>query len=247
MNDDSLDILNKNYIVAFVDTLGSKERFKNGDQISIFKLFKQALEEAQDGIYRIKGLEELCIDIKIRTFTDNMFFYLKLDGDTEEKKKQVLRFIKYLNFVQVVFLENNWLLRGFVTFGDLFFNEDIIFGNALIEAYQNESSEVSTPRIVLDGDYSFWDKLTTDKNGYSSFDALKDIDGKTFLNYIPFAISNHEKVKSNIEKLFLEANDIKALQKILMLIANWNRIFDELHDEKYIINITNLFSEKIKM
>lgn len=234
-----------NYIVAFIDALGSKERFSSETQEDLFKTFQYAISEAKELSRNIKEVGIIDRRIKMRTFSDNIFFYLKLSGSNMEKERQCLGFIRYINSVQVAFLENCWLMRGAITIGKLLVDKNIIFGEALLNAYKMESEIAKTPRIILDFDYEFWQKITTRSNG-TMFLVERDIDGKNFLNYIPLSVNNHWILKRNIEKLFKSTNNIEAIQKLIILIEAHNRIYDKFKDNRFKINIKNLLDKRIK-
>lgn len=241
----------KKYIVAFVDALGTKERIERKNQKLFFKNLKNAVHEAEKYIKRLKNVGILDADIKMRTFSDNILFFLKLERDRELREKQCLGFILYINAIQSVFVESyEWLLRGFITFGGLSIDDNIIWGKALSRAYLGESTKTSTPRILLDPEFGFefWDAFNTLGQDSSRFLVLRDIDGKPFLNYIPFQTNNHSRLKYVLEKLFIESTDIVAQQKILMLILHHNRVYSipEFKGEKYIIDIVKLMDRKQK-
>lgn len=61
-----------------------------------------------------------------------------------------LLYILYLcSFIQNMLLENNVLLRGGITKGEFFGKDDIVFGPAVVEAYNIERFISNFPRIVL--------------------------------------------------------------------------------------------------
>jgi len=63
-----------------------------------------------------------------------------------ERKRSLLD----LAYIQARLAEDGTLIRGATTIGDIYVNDRLIFGPALIRAYELERGVASYPRIILD-------------------------------------------------------------------------------------------------
>jgi hypothetical protein len=55
-----------------------------------------------------------------------------------------------LVYIQVELISEGVLLRGAITIGDIFVNDDMVFGPALVRAYELESKVAVAPRVIID-------------------------------------------------------------------------------------------------
>jgi hypothetical protein len=73
-----------------------------------------------------------------------------------------------------------WLVRGGITIGELFLDETMVWGKALLKAYNLESHIAIYPRIVIDRE--ILSKIVTSEE-LSEY-ILQDFDNIYFLNYL---------------------------------------------------------------
>ena len=73
-----------------------------------------------------------------------------------------------------------WMLRGGITMGQLFIDDVMVWGNALVKAYYLEDKIANYPRIVID------EEVIMECEGQAQLqDYFKiDFDGIYFLNYL---------------------------------------------------------------
>jgi hypothetical protein len=55
-----------------------------------------------------------------------------------------------LVFIQAELIADGVLLRGSITFGDIFIDDKMVFGPALIRAYELEDQVAIAPRVIVD-------------------------------------------------------------------------------------------------
>jgi hypothetical protein len=84
--------------------------------------------------------------------------------------------------------ERGMFVRGGIAVGDLYVDESIVFGVALLDAYETEQS-ADTPRVVLapsavEAVYQHLRYYGKVSNAPQSGDLLIDEDGKWFVNYL---------------------------------------------------------------
>ena len=73
-----------------------------------------------------------------------------------------------------------WLVRGGVTIDDFYVDDTVVWGPALVRAYEMENDEARFPRILLDVPIVNIFENSRIDNDYLCFDS----DGKPFLNYM---------------------------------------------------------------
>lgn len=84
-------------------------------------------------------------------------------------------------FIRGHIARHGYLIRGAITVGDLYIDEDIIFGPALLEAYEAESKLATFPRVILcENAVNEYKPAWTRKIP----DLLMDSDNKVFIDYL---------------------------------------------------------------
>jgi hypothetical protein len=82
---------------------------------------------------------------------------------------------------------NNYysFLRGAIVFGDICHKKEVIFGPAVIQAYEMERKVAKWPRVVVDPQLI---DLLSDENKRYIFDIMlsKDMDGLPFIDYLKY-------------------------------------------------------------
>jgi len=148
-------MLYENRIVAFIDILGFSNIIKEtagqfgspkneNSGISVKELFK--------AFYRIRylmGVSEPSDDVplsrKVSQFSDSIFISFK----PEDEPREFNYLLGELLYLLVQHSKHQILIRGGISYGPLVHTDEIIFGPALIQAYQLESRASKSPRILL--------------------------------------------------------------------------------------------------
>ena len=92
--------------------------------------------------------------MQVRAFTDNLVIGLTIPEpirgyDREWGETCIQTVVFYVAFIQAELARHGYLIRGAITVGDLYIDEDMVFGPALIEAYDAESKLAIFPRVIL--------------------------------------------------------------------------------------------------
>ncbi|AIY80161.1 hypothetical protein FDC58_04505 [Clostridium botulinum] len=120
---------------------------------------------------------------KIKIYTDNMIVGYPINDDGEEELDEILDNVSEYQFNLSL---EGLFVRGGVSVGEFYINEDIVFGPALLDAHNTESELACYPRIVLD--YKTVNRLQKYINYYDvapqQNKILIDSDGQWFLNYL---------------------------------------------------------------
>ena len=158
-------------------------------------------------------------DWYVKLFTDNVvsgYIISSQDGESELG----FAFLHAIYYQLELALEG-YFVRGGITTGDLFIDDNIVFGPALIESYSIEQTIARYPRIVLSESVyklaisqlsSYGDKHYSPQ--YSHI--LIDSDGKPFLNYLEPIFDD-----STIEDDSISNQILKSIKKIL---SSWQNI-----------------------
>ena len=171
------------YVVAFIDILGASAMIKDKPDETlniVHKRYEQSIEFYEQAFGKLKSA------LNVRIFSDNIVLFCDC------KKIPAIEALKIItmltSIIQINFLNDDILLRGGITKGDFFADDIMIWGNALVKAYDIESNIAIYPRIVIDPDLIADTKLflTQDektakfKKEYIS----QDRDGLCFVNYL---------------------------------------------------------------
>lgn len=218
-------------IVCYVDILGfsqlSSEALSSGNGNEFLGELHTALNQAYERVRKhSKGWSEQKFVLKI--FTDNVVVgYPLLNSDISLGEYEFGNIFSVFAEFQVGLSMEGFLVRGGIAIGDHFMDDDIVFGDALLEAVKKDHAG-GPPRIslapsaveILQHHLGFYGdgKFAPQYN-----DLLQDIDNEIFIDYLNQAfiaypeggiffdvISSHEKTIINGLKKYKGIPDIKA-------------------------------------
>jgi hypothetical protein len=176
-------------VTGFVDVLGYseqiKEAFKAGQGMNELLQIKSALQEA--GAH-LRERQTAGFDMRmfeVRFFTDNIV----IGEPIPEHGRPIgtlLNIITYLGWFQSEMACRGYFVRGAVSAGELYIDQEIVFGPALLEAVEGEKV-ADNPRIILtdsafaliQDDFKTWIGGAPDYLG-----VLVDSDGRAFIDYL---------------------------------------------------------------
>lgn len=193
------------YAVAFIDFLGVKEMIANDDDGELLIVFRAACKAALHMCKKILNDED---EVTIKMFSDNLVLCKRVynpETRTSDVQGAVRRVIVAASLFQYFVLDTiGVLVRGGVTVGDLYIDNMMVWGQALVDAYRIESEIALYPRIVVDP------KLIAGEYGGAvlKFESVEmDTDGLYYLNYIHmlWKVRKIASYEETIEK-FLASN-----------------------------------------
>lgn len=120
--------------------------------------------------------------IRLKMFSDNIIFVADLNSNLSDVLKDLIFVLASIQFS--VLQKSGVLLRGVITEGDIYINENYVFGTGLVEAYIAESNN-SFPRITIDN--NLIGNMRTSQY-YDNF-IKQDGDDMFFINYLAFFTS----------------------------------------------------------
>lgn len=177
-------------IVCFLDLLG----FKN-------EVACTAQKDVQDKLTRVERLEGLLVGLRqivegdkeklfsgrvVTQFSDSIVFSFPAYAEGA-----VFNAIVNILKVQVYLIKNGYLCRGGVARGELVHTPEMLFGPAMLKAYELESKLAVYPRVIFDDE--ILNTGVVSRVGYDSslseqrklLDLLgKDLDGMYYTNYV---------------------------------------------------------------
>ena len=169
---------------AFIDVLGFKNIVKeNGDAN---EACSQVVSALKAGLSKLEQPKKLGL-IDVKSFSDNVLVSLKY-GLGRNFVAPIFEFIcKY----QIELIRHGYLVRGGLTLGGLYIDEHTIYGEALIEAVEIESSKAINPVVMLSQDvFDFakkndhLDVVSAVFNGRLCRSYVFEYEGRYFVNYL---------------------------------------------------------------
>jgi hypothetical protein len=169
-------------ILGFVELQSSAE--KDGTESQLFnrvhKSIKTKLSELNDNIVPNGKW-------KLKVFTDNIILGYPIRFEHHEDV--ISSIAECIANYQLGMAKDGFFVRGGLALGNLFMDEHIAYGQALIESYKLESKSARDPRIIVSKTIQ---KLIIEHFGYYAYpemapqnDIFKlDTDGQIFINYL---------------------------------------------------------------
>lgn len=213
----------KDYLVAYIDVLGSKDKIVNDNDDEYLNKLKNIYDLTSKLFNTSESISE---NIKVNIFSDNIVIASEPQmGTSEEIDYSILNFFLFISFFQIVALGENFLLRGGITRGEFYIDKDFVWGKALLAANKLEEKIAIYPRIIIDSNaLSLLDNFEYPNGGHNKFRLAQDSDGLIFLDYLyladffiktenrPFLINYKYNFKKELE---MYNGDSKIMQKLL--------------------------------
>lgn len=178
---------------------------------------------------------------KIKIYTDNMVVGYPIHDDGEEELNEILDNVSEYQFNLSL---EGLFVRGGISVGDFYINDDIVFGPALLDAHYTESQLACYPRIVLD------EKTAKKLKKYMEYydnapqqnKILVDSDGQLFLNYLNTIFKYYTECNNEYEfevvKINLLLRHKLKIEEMLNLYKKNIRVWDKY---VWIANYHNYF------
>ena len=136
------------HIVAFLDFLGASEKMRSPEQNNIFlQEINYVYAFANCILQRTQEFRPNRIKVKI--FSDNIV----IAEEIKDQESIIDEFVDIEQFSLLLYtnsLLNRNMMRGAISIGQLYMDDTFVYGEALLNAYNCESSIATYPRIVVD-------------------------------------------------------------------------------------------------
>ena len=179
-NKDTYDRKTDEYIVAYIDLLGVTNKIKSKDsQLAMNKLHN--LYTLSVKLTRDVQIEENQ-DIQFKIFSDNIIIAKKLSNQIPQRTQEIRSLLMCAGHFQELSAGDSvgWLLRGGISIGQLFIDDVMVWGEALLKSYYLEDKVANYPRIIIDKDIV---NEIIQNNVLCEY-LRKDFDNLYFLNFL---------------------------------------------------------------
>jgi len=133
----------ENRAVAFIDILGFRSLIRQRKERDILDVL--STPPSFDDMFRTMSSSEL--DFQVTRFSDSIVCSMRIP---HRKNLGAGLFVAaYAGHLALEMLAKGILVRGAITAGQLYHREDIVFGPAMVDAYELESKHAHYPRIIV--------------------------------------------------------------------------------------------------
>ena len=205
-----------NYCVAYLDVLGA-ENFMKGS--SADKFLNDLNSIYFDAIHDISFTNYVTQkDIQVKIFSDNILLAIKISENDDLRHEKIEKIINLTGNIFNNALYHGYLLRGAITEGPFYKDENNIFvyGRALIDAVEMEEKLAIYPRVIV--------QKSIQETLPQYFQECAD--GCYVLNNFLFTgLIMPDVYKHNLIQMYKNAKDEKVKQKIMWIISYFNSYY----------------------
>jgi hypothetical protein len=173
----------------------------------------------------LETITEIRIKPTISASSDSIVisFSEKLFNDTVSLRHAVIEILNITQQLANFLILKGFLLRGGITIGQVYHENNIVFGPAHVSSYELESQIAKYPRILASP--QLVDCFNSDKNGSTQECFAIDVDGHYYLDYLPTALIHFEQsgcYQKIIQEKILSLMKISASdQRALKILKKW--------------------------
>lgn len=257
------NLLFRRSFCAYIDILGFSQKIVNND-LSFFNSYLKTLKEELKHIEEMHDLsgKEGFKNFELKIFTDNFVFgHPWYDRYGERELGNIF---EVLSHIQYTFIKSKIFVRGAISVSDLYMDENIVLGPALIESYNLETKKAINPRIILSDDVvkivkEHINYYADRKHSPQNKEYLVDIDGVHFINYLfilfydygyptDYIFKEIMQHKNVIEECLTEHIDDYKLFEKYSWVAKYHNFFCEnfITEHQPSIDIKKLMIDKSK-
>ena len=236
---------------VFMDILGFSTEVKDSAQqneaVAHFKKIYTAFIESSKSIrgednYSLRGDNNGYNIYQIKMFSDSVLLGAPVTFDFSEAIDDESLFgymIREIARFQMQMTLAGWFIRGGWAVGDLFMDDNFVYGNGLIEAYEIESKQAVYPMVmfsrlmekVLQRHLSYY-ASAADSDHY--FDVLHTDDNRYFVNYLSEIYLDRKHIdtnalelhRTNILKRYNEISESPASEKQRDILGKYEWLID---------------------
>jgi len=161
----------ENRLVLFLDILGFKNSISNSAQdTEVFDNIYKAIHD----IHTYENKSGKISSREVTTFSDSIVISYPIHESV------LRRIFQEIRDLILILLEYGFICRGGVGIGELYHKESVVFGPAMVKAYELESQHAKVPRVIISKDditkfnlsWPEWD-LKIDDDGFAYFNIFK--------------------------------------------------------------------------
>ena len=195
----------KTHAIVYIDILGVKDIIDNDNTGESILKIKSIVKSAEQSALKVLPESDKCSELKYKFFSDNVIFAI----DLEQPSNAI-----YLLWITCIFVDEilrscGWLCRGAFTYGDLYIDDEVVWGKGLVRSYYLENSIANYPRIIFDPDCM---KKINGNFIISNTLTKLDFDGLYYLDYIWF-VNNPYNRKNAVDDYRIAIKNIRNIKK----------------------------------
>ncbi|MGG1594755.1 hypothetical protein [Terribacillus saccharophilus] len=230
-----------NSVVCFMDILGYKSLGKNALKENNGDTAEEFLRNLHNSLRKAKRsiTPDPSLPAKVKVFTDNIVIGWPILEDGEMELGTT--FVNIANY-QLQLALDGFFIRGGISNGKHFMDEETVFGPELFETYTLESEVAVYPRVVLSNKSKELIKRFNTEY-YGGIDSpfyeaiLEDMDGEWFLNYL-IATKDEDRGAFNLKLIEMHK------QKVVAALLEYSQNYKLLKKYAWIANYHNFFCDK---
>ena len=217
----------KEHYICYFDILGYRAFFESDTKAH--KNFLAKVELTCASIHSVIRNAQLPIKVNCKTYSDNFLLYFEKSIGESEALKILINLIRKISVKLLSELEV--LIRGAITVGEFYADEDIVFGEGLVNAVELEEKTAINPRVVIDEK-----KFNVDLNEFLSNNLIvKDADDIIFINYFNSVdalkltrgkciklINNHGRYHPTVKEPKKIQQSERVISKYIWLLVHFN-------------------------
>ena len=213
----------REHYVAFLDILGFKEHLKKNSCETMYSIFDVLRNKTRKQL-NLNGVQiEAYEHIKYTILSDSIIVYI--DASIDDAFATLVDVCASLQKA-LANREEPILMRGGIAKGNLFYENDIIYGEGLVKAYLLESNLAKYPRIIFSGETLAAGRKNTIYT-FTELDGLSRIykTDDDYLHYVAY-----------LDVCFSDTNDsVQYYDRLLNLCKSYlNKEIDHPLREKYL-------------
>lgn len=177
--------------VLFLDLLGVREMSRSADAAEHLT----AIARAVSGSYRDFLRPDSAWPAAL--FSDTLVLAAPIAGEAEDERAAVSGLITQAALLQLELAGQGLFVRGALAIGDFHIHNGLVFGAALVSAYELESKHALHPRVILDEAAEECQRTAhggplDDEEDLHASMLLCDDDGWTFVDYLAILFDEPE-------------------------------------------------------
>jgi len=189
-----------NYVIAFIDLLGSKSKIMNDNDHVFFNQIRHLYTNVASKFDGFDGGH-----IKMRIYSDNILFARRISDDEENKILNLHQMTCIVAMFQLLSTLNRCMVKGGIVFGEFYIDDIMVWGKGLVDAYSLESDKGHVfPTILLGGDA---EKIALKSQERFQMVCATD-SGKLFVDYLQF---KDNAISEDVSVLALHRNAISEM------------------------------------
>lgn len=148
-------------VVCFADVLGFTDRvkdaYKNDKESILLEEFDKAISSTYP--YLQEKVQDFCetqMSWVFKAFSDSIVIGFPIENADKEfpvkssGEAELSQIFHMLSVFQLTMIQHGFFMRGGISIGKLYMDDETVFGHAFLRAYETESREAIYPRLVLD-------------------------------------------------------------------------------------------------